>query len=223
MGDYDYTKPAETPRTTFNGYAGLQHGGIYGGARTSFGTSGVVLGAQVERNGNYLNAEVGAGQAFTGKIEAGHNYDIGHNMGLTLSANAMAAKSNSKTEVRTGDISISSPYADVHSSTSMKWSPTEMRAGLGAQFTYQPLKNVKLGAGVEAGVRRNCSNEVRTELEVQADGLSGQGTIQMEKGNTRAYITPTFKAAIGFGKKQKIALTADASLVQGNIGVKYNF
>ena len=54
---------------------------------------GATLGGEINKGGTYANAEVGYGTTFKARAEVGHEFNIGKNMGLDLSANAEYKKS----------------------------------------------------------------------------------------------------------------------------------
>ncbi|MBR6127509.1 hypothetical protein IKQ21_07490 [bacterium] len=232
--------------TTFTGYAGLQAGSLTPAAGGTINTNGAILGAAVKKNGTYLKAEVGTGTAFTGKIEAGHEFDIAKNMGLDLSAKVQATKSNKKTtvnmqsgfdndinlETNAGNVTIlNNQGADVSSS----WKATELRAGARAELKFKPSKRTSLGVGVEGGVKNSLnpdfqfSSIANNRADVIVNGVKTTydktyNSSQEIKGRkTQGYISPIFTANINLGKKNQIGLFADASLAQRQVGIKYNF
>ncbi len=233
-------------QTTFTGYAGVKAGSMTPSAGGTFNTNVAILGAQVEKNGTYLKAEVGAGTALTAKIEAGHEFGIAKNMGLDLSANVQASKSFSKNSITVNDglntdMNVATPFGDVLINNSQNellkssWRPTDLRAAARAQLKYKPTSKLTFGAGIECAVRHSTNPELTF---TSTNNIAGSVTINgettpfenhselVQKYNdkrTKINLSPVITADWKIGKKNQFEAFADASLTQREIGIRYNF
>lgn len=220
-------------------------GAVRNPAGESFSNIGTTLGGEVNYKGTYLKAEAGAGTALSGKLEVGHEFDIGKNMGLDLSAKVQTATStktnefnhdftthaNGNIKTETGDI----PF-DIKSGDAVvaQWHSGEARLGGAAELTFKS-KNAKFGVGLEAGVRQSTAHDVNWNFEhnysigVSYEGEEYSNTIQhRDRGSLdlykqSGYITPTVSAEVKLGKNSPFSFTANADLYQGQAGIKYTF
>lgn len=79
-------------------YAQGNAGVLRNPAGENFSNIGAALGGEINYKGTYLKAEAGAGTALSGRVELGHEFDIGKNLGFEISSKAQTIrnlKSNS--------------------------------------------------------------------------------------------------------------------------------
>lgn len=65
-------------------YAQGNAGVLRNPAGENFSNIGAALGGEINYKGTYLKAEAGIGTAVTGKVELGHEFDIGKNLGFEI-------------------------------------------------------------------------------------------------------------------------------------------
>ena len=239
-------------RVQVNIYAQANGGIIKNPIDEKFSNIGAALGGEVSYKGTYLRGEAGVGTALSGKLEAGHEFDLGKNFGLDLSAKAQAAKSlkaNSLTttfDTRTsGTIAVENgatgEYENVPFSLgrfqqeSSTWKPGENRVGVQAELTYQN-DIVKLGLGVEGGMRKSTSPDIdhqftnNESIEFSINGgkpekveLNAAYSYQKNQNIRTGYITPTVSAEVKFGKNSNFSFVANGDMYQGQAGIRYTF
>ena len=130
-------------------YAQGNAGVLRNPAGENFSNIGAALGGEINYKGTYLKAEAGIGTAVTGKVELGHEFDIGKNLGFEIFSKAQTIrnlKSNSyHTEFDTrmnGEIN-EVPYSigNLHTGDA-KWYSGETRLGAAAKLNFKS-KNAK--------------------------------------------------------------------------------
>ena len=228
-------------------YAGVQGGVIKSPTDKAYTNSGAILGGEINYKGTFLRGQVEAGTALGGKLELGHTFDIGRNMGLELSAKAQFNKSlignntyNASADVvHNYDLNVTDNQnaylvnvtSPVSSDFSTSWKGGETRIGLGAKYTFGSNK-VKFGIGAEAGFRKGNQPNMTYTLESNSDmKLSSNenqhnyhqeySSVVVEGNNSGFYATPTVSADIKLNNH--LSLNANADLQQGQLGVRWNF
>ena len=180
--------------------------------------AGAVLGGEISYKGSFARAEVGAGTALSGKIELGHSFDIGRNMGLELSGKAQAnmnlIKSDYSASVYAGDNNLASGVG-----IKQKWRPGETRLAGAAKLTFGSTK-AKFGVGIEAGSRKSLRPDMNYDLTAKAGATEStmQGSI---KNKSQFYATPTVSADVKISKN--LSFNANADLHQAQAGIRWNF
>ena len=221
------------------GYAGVQAGIIKSLSDNAYLNSGATLGGQVSYKGTFLRGQVEAGTALGGKVELGHTFDIGRNMGLELSAKAQMNKSlignNSYNVKFENNFNINNQNASVeipsHSDFSTNWKGGETRLGASAKLTFGSEK-ARFGVGIEAGSRKGNQPNMAfsTESNTSVDVTTNQKTetinqnyssVVVNSNKSSFYATPTISADVKLNKH--LSLNANADLQQGQIGVRWNF
>ena len=230
------------------GYTGIQAGVVKSPTDNAYLSSGAILGGEANYRGTFLRGQVQAGTSFGAKLELGHTFDIGRNMGLELSAKTQIDKSlmgnNTYTpgnqaikgytctvDTQTNTTSVVETQALAHSNYSASWKSGETRTGLAAKFTFGSQK-AKFGVGVEGGIRNGnrptmtYSYESNDFVDMTVDGKkveneSHYSCVVGETTKSGAYITPTLSADIKLGKR--LSFNANADLHQGFAGIRYNF
>lgn len=231
-----------TNKPVVTGYAQVNAGIVRNPAAECFSNLGAAVGGEVNYRGTYLKAEAGAGSALTGKAELGHEFDIGKNMGLDISAKAQTTKNlranNYHTEFDTRMNSEISgvPYSmgNLHIGDA-KWYSGETRLGAGAELNFKS-KNAKFGIGLEGGMRKSTAKDVNFHFadhmsvstavnggEPKTVTLNAEHIEHLNLSQKRGYITPTVSAEVNLGKKSGFSFVANADLYQGQAGIRYTF
>ena len=185
---------------------------------STYMNAGAILGGEISYKGSFARAEVGAGTALSGKIELGHSFDIGRNMGLELSGKAQAnmnlIKSDYSASVYAGDNNLSSGAG-----IKQKWRPGETRLAGAAKLTFGSAK-AKFGVGLEAGARKSLRPDMNYDLTAIANATEStmQGSI---KNKSQFYATPTVSADVKISKN--LSFNANADLHQAQAGIRWNF
>lgn len=217
------------PAVTATGYVQANAGIISNAAKEKYTNAGIAIGGQVNYKKTYLRGEAGAGTALTGKLELGHEFDIGKNMGLDLSAKSQysssAFKNNSTIELRDRDVVTQNgvTYSSENVAISdTQWHPGEIRTGAQAELTFQS-KHAKFGVGVEGGLRHSISPDIN--FNVYGDNMYGEcsGSYNLNLNKNVGYITPTLSAEVQLGKKNNFSFVANADMHQGQAGIRYTF
>ena len=223
-------------------YAQGNAGVLRNPAGENFSNIGAALGGEINYKGTYLKAEAGAGTALSGRVELGHEFDIGKNLGFEISSKAQTIrnlKSNSyHTEFDTrmnGEIN-GVPYSigNLHTGDS-KWYSGETRLGAAAKLNFKS-KNAKFGIGLEGGMRKSTARDVsfyfadHESVTVSVNGerpetvtLGAECTQHLNLNQKNGYITPTVSAEVNLGKKSGFSFVANADLYQGQAGIRYTF
>jgi len=186
---------------------------------------GARLGGEVEKGGTYAKAEVGYGTALRANLEAGHEFNIGKNMGLELSANAQYLRDNSESSY-SSTITHSVNSTPYESSIKKGWHDGFKKLGASAMLNFKgKAGNIKFG--VEGGYRTNnapdISNTLHTEVTNENKTEIREDTIMIKGRRSGAYVTPKVSAELNLGKNSHWALTANADKFQGSAGIKYTF
>ena len=233
-----------------SGYVQLHTGGVHNPAGRSYDNTGIGVGGKLNYKGTYLSAELAGGTAMAGKVQLGHEFDLGKNFGLDLSAKAQGSfatkRSKNDTHIdltttqaltykdeQTGAVKQESATIGDRFDIHTDWVDGETRLGAGAQFTFKS-KNFKIGLGAEAGKRSTIANDANHHVEshiraVYTDNEGKQQVIDNNKvynktfdiGKTKTYITPTVSAELNLGKK--FSLMANGDMHQQQVGIRYNF
>ena len=217
-----------------SGYTGLQAGVIKSPTDKAYANAGAILGGEANYKGTFLRGQVEAGTALGGKLELGHTFDIGENMGLELSAKTEINKSltsnntfnagtkniNSLTLVNTGDCSqVVNVNVPLNSEYSASWKGGETRTGMAAKLTFGS-KKAKFSIGAEAGFRKGnrpdmaYSFEGNSTIDILVNGqVQSQKTVASafctSKTNNQLYATALVSADLQTGKQTHLKLNAD--------------
>ena len=190
---------------------------------------GATLGGEINKAGTYANAEVGYGTAFKEKAEVGHEFNIGKNMGLDLSANAEYKKS---TVSNTYTTSLRTDNAMVRDSN--KWHYGLKKVGTALMMSFHGKKgNIKIGA--EVGVYANSAPNITKNYTINVDKKLTVNNIETiireiynaefchNGSNSGMYVTPKISAELNLGKKGHWSAVANADAFGGNAGIRYTF
>lgn len=218
-------------------YAQVQAGAYSPTAGKANLNVGALLGGEISKNGTYANAEVGLGSSFSASVKVGHEFNIGKNMGLELSANGEYLRSNLESTFKShieGYQPNGQEYADLKST----WNDGYKKAGAGLSLNFNGKKgNIKIG--VEGGYRANNAPQIIHQHNVQqtqnitihkpsqdVNMISTQNkTVKISYNGHQAgaYITPTISAELNLGKNGHWSAVMDADRFQGNAGIRYTF
>lgn len=227
------TEPVSN-KVQLSGYTGVQAGVINtpssqetvanpGQLRISYPTStymnaGAILGGEISYKGSFARAEVGAGTALSGKIELGHTFDIGRNMGLELSGKAQANMNLIKSDY-SADVVVVDNNSVTGAGIEQKWRPGETRLAGATKLTFGSTK-AKFGVGIEAGSRKSLRPDMNYDLTAKAGAteFTMQGSI---KNKSQFYATPTLSADVKISKN--LSFNANADLNQAQAGIRWNF
>jgi len=230
-----------TPVVKADAYVKVE-AGAYEGRKDKFNTNvDAVFGGEIKKGGTYAKAEAGYGTALKAGIEAGHEFNIGKNIGLELSANAQylrdnAEKSYSSTLVHDYTINTPTDTGNIHYENSVKksWHDGFKKLGASAMLNFKgKAGNVKVG--LEGGYRTNNAPDIRNQLgsnvqidvytddAIYSDSESMYNSDIFKGKRSGAYITPKVSAELNLGKNSHWSLTANADRFQGNAGIKYTF
>lgn len=214
------------PVITAKGYAQANAGVIKNAADEVYSNLGATIGGEVNYKNTYLRGEAGAGTALTGKLEIGHEFDIGKNMGLDLSAKGQYTRSNSTSSLHAiFDYTESGetngvPYTKQELRTAnVNWNAGETRLGAQAELTFKS-KNAKFGVGLEGGLRHSTSPDIDINF---ANGNGTPVSVKKDLNKQTGYITPTLSAEVQLGKKSNFSFVANADMYQGQAGIRYTF
>ena len=242
------TNPLKNVKLT--GYTGVQAGAVRNASNETYANAGAILGGEVNYKGTFLKGQVEAGTALGSKLELGHTFDIGRNMGLEISANAQRSMGLASSKGQKGNdipysistgVSINTESGELHEINyneqgSVKaggsWRKSDSRYGLQAKLTFGSEK-ARFGAGIEAGMHSDNRPTVSYESinNTTIDVIIGDKKIsdnysQNVQGvvvsqKTKGFVTPTLSADINLGKG--FSLNAKADFYQGSAGIRYNF
>lgn len=211
-----------------SGYAQANVGIIKNLADEKYANIGAALGGEINYKGTYLKAEAGAGTALTGKFELGHEFDLGKNMGLDISAKATANKTLKSSKLMSNfNYNVNGILGEMSSVTT--WHPGEVRVGLQPELTFKSKNDkFKFGVGVEGGWRKSTSPDIEQNYSLEYKREAGSSvnlnhTLKMDLNKSCAYITPTVSAEVKLGKKGDFLLVANADMYQGQAGIRYTF
>jgi hypothetical protein len=184
--------------------------------------AGVLIGEELTKGNNHLNVACGAGTAYMTKLEVGHTFDIGKNMGLDLSLAGQTAVAATKDKISMSTTISTQDAQDFSANLTAKYRKMDFRGGAKVQLKFKPSDSFTLKAGIEGGYKSNegfhCNQNTAVE---SSEGYRLE--IGREYNNTKrgAYITPTIDAKLDVSKN--LSFTANADTHQGNIGVRYTF
>lgn len=201
-------------------------GGVNNYGNTTAPDIGVTLGGQVSKNGTYAKTELGCGTALKAKVEVGHEFGIGKNMGLELSANAEYVKQSYDSKF-TSNVSIDHDGQHVDAKNEHRWHDGVKKAGGALMMTFNGKKgNIK--AGVEMGGYANSAPNVTDTYNAllrQEDGSLKSYHVETKYNAHQAgfYATPKVSGELNIGKKGNWSIVADGDLFGGNAGVRYTF
>lgn len=224
------TQPITTNTTPVKTNAYVQaEGGVNNYTNARGLNLGATLGGEINKGGTYANAEVGYGTAFKAKAEVGHEFNIGKNMGLDLSANAEYKKSTVSSSYTT---SLRTDNAMVIDSN--KWHDGLKKVGTALMMSFHGKKgNIKIGA--EVGVYANSAPNITKNYTIDEDKkltVNNKETIIREThnaefsyngSNSGTYVTPKISAELNLGKKGHWSAVANADAFGGNAGIRYTF
>ena len=185
---------------------------------STYMNAGAILGGEISYKGSFARAEVGAGTALSGKIELGHSFDIGRNMGLELSGKAQANMNLIKNKLKFSSTAVNNNLTS-GVEVNQKYNTGETRLAGAAKLTFGSTK-AKFGVGVEAGSRNNISPDMNYNLTAIAGPT--QNTMQASvKNKPEFYATPTVSADVKISKN--LSFNANADLHQAQAGIRWNF
>lgn len=222
------TQPITNTPVKANAYVQVE-GGVNNYTNTRKLNLGATLGGQIKKGSTYANAEVGYGTAFKAKAEVGHEFNIGKNTGLDLSANAEYKKSTLSSSYTTSFRTDNTMVLD-----SNKWHDGLKKAGASLMMAFHGKKgNVKVGA--EVGTYANSAPNITRNYTISEDKkltVNNKETIIRETHNAEfsyngknsgGYITPKISAELNLGKKGNWSAVANANAFGGNAGIRYTF
>lgn len=227
------TEPVKQLQLT--GYAGLQAGNVKS-TTLRYTDAGAVLGAEAKCGNAFLRGQIGAGTAFSGKVQAGYDFDLGKNMGLELSAKAQAGRAVKPTELNaklisnhiiniqnsnTGEVITEVISNQSDSNIKTKVPNGEMKAGAEAMLTYNG-KRVKAGIGAEAGVHKGSPKEltanvisyneisINYEDTTEVESFTDEFSQKLYEGDkAKFYATPTASVEVKLSKNNSLKMNAD--------------
>lgn len=218
-------------------YAQIQAGAYSPTAGKAKLNVGALLGGEISKNGTYANAEVGLGSSFSASVKVGHEFNIGKNMGLELSANGEYLRNNFESTFKS-HMEINSPNWQEQAGLKTTWHDGYKKAGAGLSLNFNGEKgNIKIG--VEGGYSTNNTPQITHQYDAQktqnatiqttaqdVNITSVQNkTVKMSYNGHQAgaYITPTISAELNLGKSGHWSAVMDADRFQGNAGIRYTF
>lgn len=224
------TQPITTNTTPVKTNAYVQaEGGVNNYTNARGLNLGATLGGEINKGGTYANAEIGYGTAFKAKAEVGHEFNIGKNMGLDLSANAEYKKSTVSSTYTTSLRTNNAMVID-----SNKWHDGLKKAGTALMMSFHGKKgNIKIGA--EVGAYANSAPNITKNYTINEDKkltVNNKETIIREThnaefsyngSNSGMYVTPKISAELNLGKKGHWSAVANADAFGGNAGIRYTF
>ena len=174
---------------TLTGYVGAQAGHVQS-TQLGYHDAGLVLGAEARYNNVFLRGQLGAGTAFSGKIQAGYDFDLGKNMGLELSAKAQIGQSVRPHELITNVYTnreiatVNSTYigGNSHAVTSSDVTETvkeyflievpngEKKAGAEVMLTYEG-KKIDAGIGFEGGIHKSMMPNYNIDIDSELTSI----------------------------------------------------
>ena len=179
--------------------------------------------------------EAGYGTAFKAKTEVGHEFNIGKNMGLELSANAQYTRSNHHSTADT-KITYTNPYECKEYSSTTSWKDGLRKAGGALALNFKGKKgNIK--AGVEVGAYKNNAPDIQLNVnhqtlvetknnetqEINKEIYNNSTKCDIKQRNSGVYVTPKVSAELNMGKQGNWSLVANADRFGGNAGIKFKF
>lgn len=198
-------------------YAQANEGVVHNPAGENFSDIGAKLGGEVNYKGTYLKAQAGAGTSLSGKVELGHEFDIGKNMGLDISAKAQTTRSLYENKSHfTENVHIENTInsLDIKKDIMTEWHSGETRFGLNAKMNFKS-RIAKVCLGLEGGMRKSTVPDVAIQESMT--------NVTLNLGEKKGYITPTVSAEVKMGKNSNFSFVADADLYQGQAGIRYTF
>lgn len=188
---------------------------------------GATIGGELSKGNTYAKAEVGCGTALKAEAEIGHEFDIGKNMGLELSANAASVESMIPTVLYESTIIRRENGTLEEWKRHTKWLDGIKKAGGAMMLSFHGKKgNVK--AGLEMGAYKNTAPNVVYSTDVNTEDKDGNvnvynATSIYEGHYSGFYATPKVSAELNLGKKDNWSLVADADIFGANAGIRFNF
>lgn len=197
--------------TILNGYVAIKGGAVKNATKEVIGNAQVVAGVRADTDtGLFGQVELGYGNAFQFKGEAGKDFYLNNNLDLTVSGGwqYLESKNTSSYYKKTFGEEGNSP----------NWHAKDFRiyANTGVKLTGNWGE---LGVGIQGGMKDSEKPDLPPE---GLDGTAGEtkGT-DITGSRTRAYITPTVNSKINLSKN--ISLNLNAALDQGSVGIAWNF
>lgn len=236
-------------RVSVTGFAGI-NGGVFQKSPMLGFQAGAKVNIPVCKTNAYIEANGLAGTAFGGKVKVGDEIKLSDKLGLDISAQAQIAKESFMKPVTVSqEIRPDIDAAWCYHSVSVFPTPWCNFAG-GVQLNYKPNDKLTLGLGVEAGKtfgnyhkaesiitlpddsgnNEGISPDIDSELGKGQSNLSNSfsfdgttGYISAETGGVKDknYVTP--KASVSYKPTKNIEIFGDASLVEGNAGMRFTF
>lgn len=233
-------------RPQLKGYVGAHAGMIKNPVGEKYSNIGLNAGAKLDYKNTYLKTELQAGTAVGAEVKLGHEFDLGKNIGLDTYGTASINIGKDQTDYREVEHkgiyhSAFNPDAEpyvrgkkygIHA----KWTSGEKRMGVGAQLTFK-AKNVKFGAGIEAGTRSTLQEDdikvqIKTNVEfLETDPNTGtqvrdiqhfETPVTIETHKKTGYVTGT--AFVDAKVSKHLNVFADGALNQGvKAGVRWTF
>ena len=201
----------------------------------AFLNAGVTAGGALNYKGTFIKGEAGAGTALAGKIELGHDFDLGKNMGLTFSAKAQHATSliakDNVTLVQNVEVATQNGTYQAQNLYVNEWSKADTKFGGDLMLTKQ-FKRAKIGLGIEAGAMKSGAPNIDYTGNVNVNVFNDQSNSQFEyqdvlsyqqKTKYAPYVTPRINAEIQLDKKGHFSAIADGTMYDGQAGIRYNF
>ena len=239
--------PPVSNRPQLKGYAGAHAGMIKNPVGEKYSNIGFNAGAKLDYKNTYLKAELQAGTAVGAEVKLGHEFDLGKNIGLDTYGTASINIGKDQTDYREVEYKSvyhsafnpdAKPYVHNEKYTfDSKWTSGEQKMGVGAQLTFK-AKNIKFGAGIEAGTRRTLQDKditlqaPKTDIEyVETDPNTGaqvrdkqhyEYSYTLETHKKTGYVTGT--AFVDAKVSKHVDVFADGALNQGfKAGVRWTF
>lgn len=228
------TTPITNTPVKTNAYVQVE-GGVNNYTNTKQANLGAALGGEISKGGTFAKAEVGCGTAFKAKAEVGHEFNIGKNMGLELSANAQYTQSN-KHSTADFKTTYTNSYESKEFSTTTSWKDGLRKAGGALALNFKGKKgNIK--AGVEVGAYKNNAPDVHQNFnsqtivdiknnetqETHKEIYNYNMDYDLKQRNSGMYVTPKVSAELNLGKTNNWSLVANADRFGGNAGVRFKF
>ena len=228
------TIPITNTPVKANAYVQVE-GGVNNYTNAQQANLGAALGGEISKGGTFAKAEVGYGTAFKAKTEVGHEFNIGKNMGLELSANAQYTRSNHHSTADT-KITYMNPYESKEYSSTTSWKDGLRKAGGALALNFKGKKgNIK--AGVEVGAYKNNAPDIQLNVnyqtlvetknnetqEINKEIYNNSTKCDIKQRNSGVYVTPKVSAELNMGKQGNWSLVANADRFGGNAGIKFKF
>lgn len=197
-----------------DGYLGAQTGYVSNISGYKIPTTNIIFGGTFEKNGYFVNAEVGEGTSFYEKVDLGKKFDLGNNLGINTSISEQYTKSNSSSNYYKNTY-----YALDETSPDLgpSWKANDTRSYGQVALTYcNPTFEASLG--VRGGIK--SSTQPSLDGITLPDIGETRGTEYAGKAK-KAFAEPVANIGVNLGKGWKAVLQASSS--QGSLGISYNF